>query len=133
MRLKGFILFLLLISWPVLGFSQQPQQIKRDFTAAFSNGNTSTLNIYFKGFVNINIPGKKGFYSDTKAKWLLQDFFQKHKAKGFLLKENGYSGDNYYLIGQFSSGQNRWNIYFLFSPGENNFQIQQMDIEQIKK
>ncbi len=123
----------LVISLPILGFSQQPQQIKKDFTAAFSNGNTETLKSYFKGFVNINIPGNKGFYSDTKAQWLLEDFFKKHKATGFSLKENGYSGDNYYLIGQYSSGQSRWNIYFLFSPGEDNFQIQKMDIEQIKK
>ncbi len=133
MKMKGFFLFLLLISWPTAVFSQQPQQIKKDFTAAFSNGNTSILKSYFKGFVNINIPGEKGFCSDTKASWLLQDFFQKHKVKGFSLKETGYSGDNYYLIGQYSSGTTLWNIYFLFSPGEDNFQIQQMDIEQIRK
>ncbi len=133
MKMKGFFLFLLLISWPTAVFSQQPQQIKKDFTAAFSNGNTSILKSYFKGFVNINIPGEKGFFSDTKANWLLQDFFQKHKVKEFSLKETGYSGDNYYLIGQYSSGTTLWNIYFLFSPGEDNFQIQQMDIEQIRK
>ncbi len=133
MKMKGFFLFLLLINWPVLGFSQQPQQIKKDFTAAFSNGNTRMLKSYFKGFVNMNIPGEKGFFSDTKASWLLQDFFQKHKVKEFSLKENGYSGDNYYLIGQYSSGATLWNVYFLFSPGEKNFQIQQIDIEQIRK
>ena len=133
MKMKGFILFLLIISWPVLGFSQHSQQIKMDFSTAFSKGNTSTLESYFKGFVNMNIPGNKGFFSDTKAKWLLQDFFQEHKAKGFSLKDNGYSGDNYFLIGQYSSGHDRWNVYFLFSPGENNFQIQQIDIELIKK
>ena len=133
MKMKNLYLFLLLINWPVLGFSQQPKQIKKDFTAAFSNGNMSMLKSYFKGFVDINIPGEKGFYSDTKASWLLQDFFQKHKVKGFSLKENGYSGDNYYLIGEYSSGTTLWNVYFLFSPGENNFQIQQMDIEKIRK
>ena len=133
MKMKDFFLFLLLVSWPVLGFSQQPQQIKKDFTAAFSNGEISPLESYFKGFVNVNISGEKGFYSHTKAIWLVQDFLQKHKAKGFSLKENGYSGDNYYLIGQYSSRQSRWNIYFLFSPGENNFQIQQIDIELIRK
>ena len=133
MRMKDFFLLFLLISWPVCGFSQPPQQIKKDFTSAFLNGNTNTLKKYFKGFVNINIPGEKGFYSDAKAKWLLQNFFQEHKSKGFLLKESGYSGDNYYLIGQYSSEKSRWNIYFLFSPAGKNFQIQQMDIEQIRK
>jgi len=133
MKMKDFFLLLLLVSWPVIGFSQHPQQIKKDFVTAFSNGNSSTLKSYFKGFVNINIPGEKGFYSDTKAKWLLQDFFQKYEVKGFSLKENGYSGDNYYLIGQYSSGQTLWNVYFLFSPGGKDFQIQQMDIEQIRK
>jgi len=133
MKMKYFFLLFILISWPVVGFSQHTQQIKNDFVTAFSNGNSSTLKSYFKGFVNINIPGEKGFYSDSKAKWLLLDFFQKHKAREFSLKESGFSGDNFYLIGKYSSGQTQWNVYFLFSPGESNFQIQQMDIEQIKK
>ncbi len=133
MKVKDFFLLLLLVSWPVLGFSQHPQQIKKDFVAAFSNGNSSPLKKYFTGFVNINLPGEKGFCSDTKAKWLLHDFFQKHKAMKFSLKESGFSGDNFYLIGKYSSGQTLWNVYFLFSPGESNFQIQQMDIEQIRK
>jgi len=133
MKMKDFFLLLLFISWPVFGFSQHTQQIKKDFTTAFSTGNTSTLKSYFKGFVNINIPGEKGFYSDTKAKWLLQDFFHKYEVRAFSLKENGYSGDNYYLIGQYSSGVTLWNVYFLFSPGKSDFQIQQMDIEQIRK
>lgn len=133
MKMKDFFLVFVLISCPLLGFSQQPQQIKKDFVAAFSNGSSSTLKSYFKGFVNINIPGEKGFYSDSKAKWLLHDFFQKHKAREFSLKESGFSGDNFYLIGKYSSGQTLWNVYFLFSPGESNFQIQQMDIEQIGK
>ena len=133
MKMKDVFLFALLISIPLYGFSQQPKQIKKDFTAAFLNGNASTLKGYFKGFVNVTIPGEKGFFSNTKAKWLLQDFFQKHKVKAFSLKENGYSGDNYYLIGLYNSGQSSWNIYFLFSPGANSFQIQQMDIELIRK
>ncbi len=131
--MKYFFLLFILISWPVVGFSQHTQQIRKDFVTAFSNGNSSTLKSYFKGFVNINIPGEKGFYSDSKAKWLLLDFFQKHKAREFSLKESGFSGDNFYLIGKYSSGQTQWNVYFLFSPGESNFQIQQMDIEQIRK
>jgi len=133
MKMKNFFLLLLFISWPVFGFSQHTQHIKKDFTTAFSTGNISALKSYFNGFVNINIPGEKGFYSDTKAKWLLQNFLHKYEVRSFSLKENGYSGDNYYLIGQYSSGVTLWNVYFLFSPGKNDFQIQQMDIEQIRK
>ena len=134
MKMKSFVLFLLLAGWPAWGFSQQKQQqIKKDFTTSFSNGNAAQLKKYFKGFVNINLPGEKGFFAQEKSQWLLQQFFQNHKAAGFSLKENGYSGDNYYLIGQYSSDTTLWNVYFLFSPGESNFQVQQMDIEQIRK
>ncbi len=133
MKIAGVFLFLSFFGWSLLAFSQEPQQLKKDFISTFTYGEMSHLETYFNGFVNMNIPGGKGFYSDTKAKWLLRDFFQKYKAKGFLLKENGYSGDNYYLIGQYSSHTVRWNVYFLFSPKDHNFQIQQIDIEQIKK
>ncbi len=126
-------LLLMLTSWPVTGLPQQSQQIKKDFVSAFSNGNTRLLDNYFHGFINMTLSGKKGFYPDIKAKWLLEDFFQKHKVSRFTLKESGYSGDNYYLIGIYDSGTTQWNVYFLFSPGEKKFQIQQMDIEQIKK
>ncbi len=133
MKMNHFFLLLLLVCLPALGFSQQPQQIKKGFVTAFSHGDTGPIENYFKGFVDVNIPGEKGFFSDTKAKWLLQNFFQKYKVKEFSLKENGFSGNNYYLIGQYNSGTTKWNIYFLFSPGKHDFQIQQMDIEQIKK
>ena len=133
MKTTRIFLFLSFLGWSLLAFSQEPQQLKKDFISTFTNGEMSHLNAYFNGFVSMNIPEGKGFYSDTKAKWLLQDFFQKYKAKEFLLKENGYSGDNYYLIGQYSSHTSRWNVYFLFSPKDHNFQIQQIDIEQIKR
>ncbi len=128
--------YLLLFLWallPLFGVAQQPQQIKKEFSSAFSQGKAAFLEDYFKGFVNVNIPEGKGFFSQNKAKWMLQDFFQKHKVSAFSLKEDGFSGDNYYLIGQYSSGQTQWNIYFLFSPGKEGFQIQQIDIEQNRR
>ena len=131
--MNRFLLYLILITGPLWGFAQQPQQMKKDFTIAFSKGETAVLKTYFKGFVNMNIPGEKGFFSESKAWWLLQDFFQHHKVTAFSVKEDGFSGDNYYLIGEYGSGQSRWNIYFLFSPGEENFQIQQIDIELNRK
>ena len=131
--MNRFLIYLLLITGPLWGFAQQPRQMKKDFTTAFSKGETAVLKAYFKGFVNMNIPGEKGFFSENKARWLLDDFFQKHKPSAFSLKEDGFSGDNYYLIGEYSSGQSRWNVYFLFSPDEKSFQIQQIDIELNRK
>ncbi len=119
-----------LVIGPVQSFSQQTRQMKKDFTIAFSKGETRALNSYFKGFVNMNIPGEKGFYPQNKSRWLLDDFFREHQVTGFALKESGFSGDNFYLIGLYSSGKTQWNIYFLFSPGENGYQVQQIDIEQ---
>jgi hypothetical protein len=126
---KLLLYFLFLGLLPV---AQAPntQQMKKDFTTAFSKGDTSPLQNYFKGFVNMNIPGNNGFFSETKAQWLLQDFFKKNKVSGFSLKEEGFAGVNYYFIGLYHSHQTRWNIYFLFSPGNNGFQIQQIDIEE---
>ena len=131
--MKRFLLYLILITGPLYGFSQQPHQMKTDFTRAFSKGEAALLQNYFKGFVNVNMPGEKGFFSGSKAKWLLQDFFKKHEATAFSLKDDGFSGDNYYFIGEYTSGQSLWNIYFLFSPGEKGFQIQQINIELNKK
>ncbi len=128
-----FLMYVFFALLPLWGFSQQPQQMKKDFVSAFSKGETVPIKSYFKGFVNMNIPGEKGFYPQNKARWLLQDFFQKNRVKTFSLKDSGFSGDNFYLIGLYGSTGARWNIYFLFSPGENGFQIQQIDIEQSEK
>ncbi len=115
MKTARVFLFLSFLGWSLSAFSQEPQQLKKDFVSSFTYGEMSHLKVYFNGFVNMNIPGGKGFYSDTKAKWLLQDFFQKYKAKEFLLKENGYSGDNYYLIGQYSSHTTHFGMSIFYS------------------
>ncbi len=125
-----FLMYVFFAILPLFGVAQQPQQMKKDFVSAFSKGETAPLKTYFKGFVNMNIPGEKGFYPQNKARWLLQDFFEKNRVGLFSLKESGFSGDNYYLIGLYGSGPARWNIYFLFSPGEHGYQVQQIDIEQ---
>jgi hypothetical protein len=133
MKLKNFLIAFGLLYLPLAGLSQtQPQQIKTAVTQSFSKASTGALEKYFEGFVSVNMPGEKGFYSQSKAKWLLQDFFQKYPSKGFSLKESGFSGNNYYLIGQYNAGKSKWNVYFLFSPGnQEKFQIQQIDIEKI--
>ncbi len=122
-----------LVLGPMQSFSQPTQQMRKDFTTAFSKGDTDALHPYFKGFVNMNIPGEKGFYSQSKSRWLLEDFFREHKVSAFALKESGFSGDNYYFIGLYTSGTRQWNVYFVFSPGKNGYQVQQIDIEKNEK
>jgi hypothetical protein len=130
-EMTRFLMYVFLVVTPFFGLAQQQQQqMKKDFTSAFTRGETSPLHAYFKGFVNVNIPGQKGFYPENKSRWLLQDFFQKHPVKTFSLKESGFSGDNFYLIGLYEGKAAQWNIYFLFSPGQKGFQVQQIDIEK---
>jgi len=124
------LLYVLLIGLPSLALPQNTQQIKKDFTAAFSKGKASTLQSYFKSFVKLNISENSGFFSESKSFWILKDFFKKNNVSKFTLKESGFAGDNYYLIGIYTSGNRQWNVYGLFGPGKNGYQIQQLDIEE---
>ena len=121
-------LFFVLLAIPVL--SQNTVQVKKDFVSAFNSGKSSEMKPYFQGFVSVNIPGSSGLYTAIRSQSQLQHFFDKYPVSRFSMKEDGFTGKKYFLIGCFYSGKKSWNVYFLMVPEGKSYFIQQMEIEE---
>lgn len=121
-------LFLVLIALPA--FPQNEEQVKKDFVKTFSSGKTAGLQKYFDGFVSIDIPGSTGLFSAVRSQSQLQDFFNKYPVSRFSMKQEGFTGKKFFLIGCLYSGQKCWNVYFLLVPKGKSYCIQQMEIEE---
>ena len=121
-------LFLVLLAFPA--HSQNTGQVKKDFVNAFNAGKSSEMKPYFHGFVSVNIPGSTGLYTAVRSQSQLQHFFDKYPVSRFSMKEDGFTGKKYFLIGCFYSGKKSWNVYFLMVPEGKSYCIQQMEIEE---
>lgn len=130
MKFSGPVLtlFLLLLAFPAL--SQNKEQVKKDFVSAFHAGKSSEIKPYFQSFVSVNIPGSTGLFTAVRSQSMLQHFFDKFPVSRFSLKEDGFTGKKYFLIGCYYSGQKSWNVYFLMVPKGKSYCIQQMEIEE---
>jgi len=133
MKAKRIFIVLLLCSISSVGFSQQTTQIKSDFIQSFRQSKASYLNPYFKGYTSIQMPGHAGLFPAGKSKIYLNDFIKKHPAHSFQLMKSGYTGDNFYLIGNLKSDNHTWTIYLLFDIKDPQATIQQIEIEKTEK
>lgn len=129
MKFSGsvFTLFLVLIAFPA--FSQGTAQVKKDFIKTFQSGKASDMQSYFQGFVSVNVQGNTGLYTAVRSQSQLQHFFDKYPVSRFSMKEDGFTGKKYFLIGCFYSGHKSWNVYFLLVPRGKGYCIQQIEIE----
>lgn len=130
MRGKFFVLAAVLFLFAGL-HQQSKEQIKSDVVNACSTGNLTFLDAYFQGFVVAHMPGSNGLTSAERCRSLLKTFFNAHPPGQFVLRETGMSGQNFFLIGTFHSGKKKWNMYFMLSPQQGRYQLQQIDIQDI--
>lgn len=79
------------------------------------------------------MPGHAGLFPAGKSKIYLNDFIKNHPANSFQLMKSGYTGDNFYLIGNLKSGSHIWTIYLLFDIKDPQATIQQIEIEKTEK
>lgn len=132
MKFAGSILTLLIAMTVFPAFPQNTEQVKKDFVRTFSTGNASGMQKYFEGFVSVDIPDNMGLYTAVRSQSQLQGFFEKNRVSSFSLKQEGFTGKKFFLIGCYHSKAKSWNVYFLMIPKAKSYCIQQMEIEETK-
>ncbi|MBE0649378.1 MAG: DUF4783 domain-containing protein [Bacteroidales bacterium] len=130
MKSLGIVLTLFMVMLASPFYSQNTDQVKKDFVRTFSVGKAAGMQKYFDGFVNVDLPGTTGLYTAVRSQSQLQDFFDKYPVKSFSMKEDGFTGKKYFLIGSFLSDKKSWNVYILLVPKKGSYCIQQMEIEE---
>ncbi len=121
------LILMTLFALPLSGQNTGP--VKKAFVKTFTSARAADMQLYFDGFVNVDLPGSTGLFTAVRSQSQLQDFFNKHPVSGFRMQEEGFTGKKYFLIGSFESRQKHWNVYFLLVPKDGRYCIQQMEIE----
>jgi len=130
MRFFSMALTVLLVMIALPSLSQNKDDVKQDFVKTFSSGKSAGMQKYFEGFVSIDIPGTTGLFTAVRSQSQLQEFFDKNPVSHFSLKEDGFTGKKYFLIGSFQSSSKSWNVYILMVPKSGSYYIQQIQIEE---
>ena len=123
------IFFILLFS--LSAATAQPQM--DDVVNVLNGGTLENVGRYFDNVVDITIDNNQSTYSQSQAKMVIKNFFNKNSVKSFQIKYKGNATDeeSFYLIGElktFSHGTYR--IYFYFrQKGKEPF-LQELKIEQ---
>ena len=99
---------------------------------ALSTGDTEKLSEYFDDSVEIAVLDKEDVYSKAEAKKIIQDFFEKNKAKSFSQVHQGTSKSkgSKYCIGNLVAGGNSYRVYIYLKTQGNKYLIQELRIDK---
>ncbi|MCH2234792.1 MAG: DUF4783 domain-containing protein [Crocinitomicaceae bacterium] len=83
---------------------------KTTIVAAFKDGDAETIAKFFAENIDLKILDKENLYSKSQSEHILKDFFENHKPTDFEIVHEGKSGQTDYLIGDLSSGKEKFRV-----------------------
>ena len=105
-------------------------QIPKGVTISISSGNSKELAKHFNNDVELVILDKENVYSRYQAEHIMKDFFTKYAPQNFnILHEGGKEGSRY-AIGNLSTSNGVFRVYFLIKQKNNQPFIHQLRIER---
>ncbi len=105
-------------------------QVSDKISETINKGDAKALSEYFNSNVELVILDKEDIYSKAQAKLIMQSFFQKHPPTSFVVQHKGGPEDAKYCIGNYTSNNERFRIYFLIKTSDNKSLIHLFRIEE---
>jgi hypothetical protein len=126
--------FVLLVKFTLLFFTVHAQSSVsplEDMVNAIKNNRVADMVKYFDNYVPITINYSQTMYSHNQAEIVLRDFFDKNVPRDFNVLENG-SPDNSskFLIGNFDSPTDKFNVYILMKLKNNVYLVQEIRLNK---
>jgi len=135
MKFIKTIIPVLLVLLPVsmASFSQGTGNIPDEIVMAIKSGNSKSLAQWFNSNVELVILDKEDIYSRSQAEMICKDFFATHKPVDYkVLFEGGKEGARY-SIGNLTTSNGTFRVYFLLKKQDNQSYIHQFRIETENK
>ena len=122
-------LILSIFLWVAVPFKgENPAANIGPIVSAIESGSSSDLARYFDSSISMNVNGQQGEYSKNQAEIVLRDFFKKNPSQGFsLIFQNENPGSLSTYIGEYSSGQGKFQVFIKVSQSSDNFRIYSLD------
>lgn len=131
MKLKIFfipIVLLLTFFFSALPIPAQ-DNIPRNISLAIEKGDAESLAGYFNSTVELVIIDNEDAYSKAHAKTMVSNFFSSHRPSGFQVLHKGGSDGSYYVIGNLSTGNGSFRVYYLLKDVGSQPFIHQLRFE----
>lgn len=96
---------------------------------SIKTGNSKELAKYFNVSVDLAILDKEEVYSNQQAEQIIKSFFATHTPKNFTLLHEGGKDGSKYAIGNLSTSNGMFRLYFLLKVKNNISLIHQLRIE----
>ncbi len=135
MKLIKIIIPVLLIILPltVAANSSGTGNIPDEIVLAIKSGNSKSLARWFNSNVELVILDKEDIYSRSQAEMICKDFFASHKPLDYkVLFEGGKEGARY-SIGNLTTSNGTFRVYFLLKKQDDQSYIHQFRIETENK
>jgi len=127
---RRIVLFSLLVFSGISVLDAQDQlRIPAGITSSFKTGNSQELAKYFNATVQVMVLGKEDFYKKNVAETILKDFFSQHRTRDFVIRHQGGTADAHYAIGNMTTENGDFRIYFLLKKVDQELLIHQLRIE----
>lgn len=105
-------------------------QIPDEVVLSLKTGNASTLSSYFNQNIEMVVLEQDDVYSKAQAQQIVTNFFNQHKAQGFSIIHQGGKEGAKYAIGNLTTNQGTFRVYFLLKNDGEKAYIHQLRIEK---
>lgn len=125
-QIKTIVLGLALLFVASMSFAQIPD----DVILSMKTGNATTLSNYFNQNIELVVLDKDDVYSKNQAKQIVASFFNTNAAKKFTIIHQGGKEGARYAIGNLTTNNGAFRVYFLFKKNGQKAYIHQLRIEK---
>jgi hypothetical protein len=127
---KLFILPLILLFFIVSGANQTVEQIPDEIISSLKSGNAKILASYFNQNVELVILNDDNVYSKAQAEQIVAGFFSQNQPEKFAIIHQGGKEGAKYVIGNLTTRQGTFRVYFLLKKTADKEIIHQLRIEK---
>ena len=105
-------------------------QVPEDIILSLKSGNARILSGYFNQNVELVVPDNDNVYSKAQAQQIVGNFFSLYTPVSFTIIHRGGKEGAKYVIGNLSTKEGTFRVYFLLKQSEGKDYIHQLRIEK---
>lgn len=127
---KAVLSSLMLLFFSIAAISQVSGQIPDDIILGLKTDNAKMLGSFFNQNVELVILENDNVYSKAQAEQIVNSFFVRHQPEKFSVIHQGGKEGAQYVIGNLTTRQGSFRVYFLIKRNTGKEIIHQLRIEK---
>ncbi len=128
--IKKITLAFVLLSGMLFVSEAAKSQIPDEIILSLKSGNSKVLSDYFNQNVELVVLDNDNVYSKAQAEQIVSNFFNSYKPESFSVIHQGGKEGAKYVIGNLSTNNGKFRVYFLLKQNGGKDYIHQLRIEK---